>query len=72
MVITIPPDLEAVLNERARREGVSAETLALNTLRKWFIVPPPRDEWERLLRQAASDCGVSLPHWALSSEGIYD
>lgn len=72
MVITLPPELEAALNERARREGIPAETLALNTLRKLFIVPPPRDDWERLLRQAASDCGVSLPHWALSSEGIYD
>ena len=32
----------------------------------------PRDEWERHLRQAASDCGVSLSDEALSSEGLYD
>jgi hypothetical protein len=32
----------------------------------------PRDEWERRLRQAASDCGVSLSDEAVSSEGIYE
>jgi hypothetical protein len=72
MVITLSPELEAALNERAQREGIPAETLALNALRKLFIVPPPRDDWERLLRQAASDCGVSLPHSALSREVMYD
>ncbi len=72
MVITLGPELEAALNERARQEGIPAEILALNTLRNVFLVPPPRDEWERLLRQAASDCGVSLPHSALSREGMYE
>ena len=32
----------------------------------------PRDEWERRLLSAASDCGVSLSNEALSSEGLYD
>ena len=32
----------------------------------------PRDEWERQLRQAASDCGISLSNEAVSSEGIYE
>ncbi len=32
----------------------------------------PRDDWERTLRKGASDCGVSLPGEALSSEGIYE
>lgn len=32
----------------------------------------PRDEWERLLLSAASDCGVALSNEALSSEGLYD
>jgi hypothetical protein len=31
-----------------------------------------QDEWERRLREAASDCGVSLSDEALSSEGLYD
>jgi hypothetical protein len=37
-------------------------------------VPPiqPRDECERLLLGAATDCGVSLPHAAVSSEGLYE
>ena len=29
-----------------------------------------RDEWERRLLGAATDCGVSLPYSALSSEGL--
>jgi hypothetical protein len=32
----------------------------------------PRDEWERKLLAVATDCGVSLPDSALSSEGLYE
>jgi hypothetical protein len=32
----------------------------------------PRDDWERLIVQAGSNCGVSLPDEALSSEGLYE
>lgn len=32
----------------------------------------PHDEWERLLRGLAKDCGVSLPDLAVSSEGLYE
>jgi len=32
----------------------------------------PRDEWERGLLAAASDCGVSLSNEAVSSEGLYE
>ena len=69
-------ELEAALNEVARRQGLSPEVLALNTLRERFLglaaALQPRDEWERGLLQAARDCGVSLPDSALSSEGLYD
>jgi predicted DNA-binding antitoxin AbrB/MazE fold protein len=34
--------------------------------------PEPADEWERLLRSVATDCGVSLPNSALSREKLYD
>jgi hypothetical protein len=76
MVITLGPELEAALNEVARRQGVSPEVLALEALRDRFLarvpVDEPRDEWERGLRQIATDCGVSLPDSALSSEGLYE
>jgi hypothetical protein len=76
MVLTLGPDLEAALNELARRQGIAPEVLALNALRERFLasVSPiqPRDEWERRLLGAASDCGVSLPHEAVSSEGLYE
>lgn len=76
MVITLDPKLEATLNELARRKGVPPEVLALETLRERLLASAPanepRDDWERRLRQLATDCGVSLPDAALSSEGIYE
>ena len=75
MVITLTPQLEAALTEQARQRGVAPETLALDVLRERFLPADalqPRDEWERGLLEAARDCGVSLPDWALSSEGLYD
>jgi len=76
MVITVGPDLEAALSDLARKQGVAAEVLALQALRERFLAPisgnQPRDAWERRLRGAATDCGVSLSNEAVSSEGLYD
>lgn len=75
MIITVDPELEAILTESARRQGITPEVLALKALRERFLlsaVLEPRDEWERGLLALARDCGVSLPNWAVSSEGIYD
>ncbi len=75
MVITLDPELEAALNEVAREKRVAPEVLALNVLRERILdmaAMLPRDEWERGLLEAAKDYGVSLPDWAVSSEGLYD
>ena len=76
MVITLTPDLETALKEQAQRQGISPEVLALATLRERLLpktaLPTPRDEWERLLLSIGSDCGVALPHSALSSDELYD
>ena len=76
MEIALGPELETALTALARRRGVTPEDLALDALRERFLVAAPRvvpqDEWERRVLGAASDCGVSLPHAALSSEEIYD
>jgi hypothetical protein len=75
MVITLDPELEATLNEVARHHGVAPEALALKVLRERIrdmVVLLPRNEWERSLLALAIDCGVSLPSWTVSSEGIYD
>ena len=75
MVITLGPELEAALNEQACRQKIAPEVLALNALRDRFLAAnplEPRDEWERRLLALAKDCGVSLPHSAVSSEGLYD
>jgi hypothetical protein len=76
MVITLAPDLEVALQEAARRQGVAPEELVHRVLRARLLSRVPssasQDDWERNLRQAATDCGVSLSHEALSSEGLYD
>ena len=76
MVITLTRELEAVLQELARQRGIDPEVLALDALRDRFSfmkqAAEPNDDWERSVIQAATDCGVSLPHQALGSEGLYE
>jgi hypothetical protein len=76
MVIKLSPDLEAALNESAERQGTAPETLAIQVLRDRFLPSSrafaPQDEWERAVLGLASECGVSLCHEALSSEGLYE
>ena len=76
MVIRLAPELETALEDAARRQGVAPEVLVQKVLRDQFLARAPssdsRDDWERQLRQAATDRGVSLSHEALSSEGLYD
>jgi hypothetical protein len=76
MVIKLSPELEAALKEWARRQGVAPEVLVDSVLRERFLVPGvtsvSHDDWERMVLGLATDCGVSLPHSALSSEGLYE
>jgi hypothetical protein len=76
MVINLTPQLEAALTEQAQRRGIDPQTLALDVLRDRFLPRPPAveplDDWERTLFGAALDCGVSIPNWALSSDGLYE
>ena len=76
MVVTLTPQLEAVLSEQAQRRGMAPEALALDALRQHFLPTPsplePRDEWERRLLGMAKDCGVSLSNEALSREEMYE
>jgi hypothetical protein len=76
LIITLPPELEAPLNELARQKGVGLETLVIDALRDRLGersgAVEPRDDWERLILQAGTNCGVSLPDEALSSEGLYE
>lgn len=76
MEINFTPQLEAALNEEARRRGVAPEIVALDALCDRIIpkVPAiePRDAWERKLFGSAIDCGASVPDSALSSDGLYE
>jgi GAF domain-containing protein len=76
MVIKLNPELEAALNESARQQGITPDALAIQVLQRQFLsiekACVPQDVWERELLQLAADCNVSLPHAALSSEGLYE
>lgn len=76
MVINLTPELQAVLEEQARRRGVGPEALVLDAIRERFLhlerLVEPHDEWERRLFESAIDCGVSVPDSALSSDGLYE
>ena len=76
MALNLTPQLESVIREEAERLGVTPELLALHALQDRFLPKKPevvpQDEWERMLFGAAIDCGVSVPHSALSSEGLYE
>jgi len=76
MVIQLDPNLEAALNESARRRGSTPEAVAIDILREQLLntsgAVTPQDDWERRLLGAATDCGVSLPAEALTSDGMYE
>ena len=75
MVIKVDADLEAALKDAASQKGLPAEVLAIDALRDRFLAATPpkmNDEWERRLLQVATDCGISLSHDAVSSEGLYE
>jgi hypothetical protein len=69
--ITLPPQLEALLTAQARGRGVAPESLAVELLQQ-RLQPATREDWERRLAAAGSDCGVSLSDEQVSREGIYD
>jgi hypothetical protein len=80
MTITLTPDIEKAVIERANEQNTSPETIVLDALRAKFRSDPvrdvkelePRDEWEALLLSIGTPCGVSPSDEALSSEGLYD
>jgi len=76
MVITLNGELAAALELQAKRRGIAPESLAVEALQQQFggssAPVPPHDEWEKSLLSAVSDCGVSLPNEAISSEELYD
>ncbi len=75
MVITLDSELETALKEKANRQGIAPEDLALKALRKQFLAAAdlqPRDEWERGLLASVRNWGVSLSDSAPSREELYD
>jgi hypothetical protein len=44
MKITLIPDIECALTERAHRQGTTPEILALESLRKQFVPTAPSDD----------------------------
>ena len=78
MTITLSPEMQAALEQRARQQGTTPETLVVAALQEKLALTAPalsvqaQDDWERLVLGLGTECGVSLSHQALSSEGLYD
>lgn len=75
MMITLTHEMEAALQEQARKRGMTPEAVVIDALRDQLYPEDrylPRDDWERRLRSIGKDHGVSLPPEALTSEGIYE
>jgi hypothetical protein len=77
MTISLSSELEAVLKDRAQRLGTTPEALAVRILQEMLgpVTPPPfepRDDWERLVLAAGTNCGVVVSPSALTSDGLYD
>ena len=78
--ITLTPDLEKVVLQKAREQGMAPEAIVLNAIRESLRLKAsdlaarlqPRDEWEKRLLSVGTPCGVSVSDEALSSEGLYD
>jgi hypothetical protein len=63
MVIRLTPDIESVLNQEAKRHGVTPEQLALDSLGKLFL---PSESSE------ASEGGKSLYDFLAGHVGVVD
>jgi hypothetical protein len=76
MVVTQTPEIEGTLEEMARRHGMSVEDLVRSVLREWVERSAKgnrsADDWVSLILSAGTDCGVSLPDSALSSDAFFD
>lgn len=66
--------LERLALERLRTtyHSGSQKPEKASTSSKPTALREPRDDWERLLRSAASDCGVSLTDEQASRDALYD
>jgi hypothetical protein len=79
MRLTVLPELASftpVIQDTRTLEDKIAEIVARVLEKEWDNLPAeklePLDDWERLLFGIGTDCGVSLPDAALSSEGLYE
>ena len=76
LTITLPPELEVVLTQRARQSGRSPEQIALDTLHRDLLPLAGANEeqtaWLARLGRLASPAGISLSEEALSRETLYE
>lgn len=76
MTITLSPEVQAALERESRQQGTTPESLVMAVLCEKFVLSPTalraEDDWEKLVLGIGTDCGVSLSHEALSSEGVYE
>lgn len=78
MVVALNSEMEKAVKEQAERTGKTPEEVVNEALRRGLLpdyreqLPPPRNEFERRLRNLALPAGVSLTNEQLSRETIYE
>ena len=79
--ITLTSEIKAAVVDQARRQGTTPERLVLDSLREKFAADlagsastslAPRDDWERMLDDAAVNAGVSLSDEQVGRESLYE
>ncbi len=73
-MITLSPEIEKAVRERAEQNGKAPDDLVNETLRMALAAdePPARDEWEQRLLSIGLWTGISLTNEQVSSEGLYE
>jgi hypothetical protein len=78
MTVTLSPEVERVLKDRAARLGKSPDQLAEEVLRQALLAHPdggelpPRDEWEARLLNIGKPAGTVLTNEQLRRENLYE
>jgi hypothetical protein len=80
MTIRLSSELEQILQKHADEQHTTPEVLVVEALRERYsssshersLPHRPPTDWNAMLQELATHCGVSLSDEAVSSEGLYD
>ena len=75
MYVSLSPEIETAVEERARKHGISPEEFVQETLRQHLGLEASlkeEEDWETLLERVGTPAGVSLTDEMTGSDALYD